>query len=233
MTNHSTVNVGEAERWVSVVAGTALAAYGLTRRSVGGLVLAAFGGATVWRGVSGHCDFYHLFGITTARGRDDDRNVSVPYGKGFRVETSVTINASPEDLYRFWRNFENLPRFMSHLQSVKVIDDKRSHWVAKGPAGSDAEWDAEIINEIPNELIGWRSVDGSRINNAGSVHFTRTVGDRGTQVKVILRYDPPGGKLGALISKLFGEDPAHQVEEDLRGLKMIIEAGERASVVSR
>jgi len=139
----------------------------------------------------------------------------------------VTINSTPEKLYTFWRNFENLPRFMNHLKSVKVIDDTRSHWVAKGPARAKAEWDAEIINEIPNELIGWRSVDGSRVDNAGSVHFKkRGTGRRGTEVKVVLRYDPPAGGIGAAIAKLFGEDPAHQVQEDLRRLKELIEIGE-------
>ncbi|HEY8132389.1 MAG TPA: SRPBCC family protein, partial [Thermoanaerobaculia bacterium] len=164
-------NIGNPERWFSVVAGTALAAYGLTRRSVPGILLAGVGGALAWRGATGHSLIYRSLGISTARDADGDRSVSVPYGRGIGVEQRVTVNASPDVLYRFWRNFENLPRFMSHLQSVKVLDDQRSHWVARGPIGSDAEWDAEVINEIPNELIGWRSVDGSRVDNAGSVHF--------------------------------------------------------------
>ena len=221
------INVSNPERWFSVVAGTALAAFGLTRRSIPGFALAALGGAILWRGASGHCQLYHGLGISTAE-PDGERQVSVPYGRGIRVEKSVTVDASPEDLYRFWRNFDNLSRFMSHLESVKVLDDKRSHWVAKGPAGSDAEWDAEIINEIPNELIGWRSVEGSKVRNAGSVHFTRSAGDRGTEVKVVLRYDPPAGLIGAAIAKLFGEDPAHQVQEDLRAFKQLIETGEIA-----
>src|SRR5207302_694318 len=158
-------------------------------------------------GATGRCPLYAALGVTTADHETDGRQVSVPYGRGIRVEKSVTVNASPEDLYRFWRNFENLPRFMSYLESVKVIDDKRSHWVAKGPAGADAEWDAEIINEIPNELIGWRSVDGATVRNAGSVHFTQSTGGRGTEVKVVLRYDPPAGVIGAAIAKLFGKDP--------------------------
>lgn len=223
----TTINVNDPERWFSVVAGAALAAYGLTRRSIAGLVLAGVGGSLVWRGATGHCLVYESLGLSSAHTEGD--NVSVPYGRGFRVEKSVTIDASPEELYRFWRNFENLPRFLSHLKSVKVIDDKRSHWVAKGPAGSDVEWDAEIINAIPNELIGWRSVDESQVNHAGSVHFTRTIANRGTEVKVILRYDPPGGLLGALIARLFGEDPARQIEEDLGALKQILEGGERAT----
>jgi uncharacterized membrane protein len=221
------LNVGHVERAFSVIAGTALAAYGVTRRSIAGAGAALLGAAVVWRGVSGHCQIYHALGMSTAD-ENDDRQVSVPYGRGVRVEKSVTVNASPEDLYRFWRNFENLPRFMSHLESVKVLDDKRSHWVVKGPLGTDAEWDAEIINEIPGELIGWRSVDGSNIRNAGSVHFEPATGNRGTEVKVVLRYDPPGGIIGAAFSKIFGADPAHQVQEDLRTFKQLIETGEIA-----
>ena len=224
-------NVGNPERWASVVAGTALAAFGLTRRSIGGIALAGIGGALVFRGATGRCPIYSALGISSATVVGTDSQVSVPYGKGIGVEKSVTINAAPEQLYAFWRDFENLPRFMSHLQSVAVTPDGRSHWATKGPAGTNAEWEAEIINDVPNELIAWRSVDGSRVNNAGSVHFKRAAGSRGTEVKVVLRYDPPGGILGAAVAKLFGEDPAHQVQEDLRTLKQIIETGEKATAV--
>ncbi len=220
-------NINDPERWVSVVVGSALAAYGLKMRSIGGLVLGAIGGTLVWRGATGHCFVYDGLGISSAP-EGNGSNVSVPYGKGVRVEKSVTINASPEQIYSFWRNFENLPRFMHNLESVTVHDGVRSHWVAKGPAGTKVDWEAEIINEIPNELIGWRSIDGSKVDNAGSVHFTR-VGDRGTEVKVVLRYDPPAGVLGAAVSKLLGEDPAMNVQEDLRRLKMLIETGEVAT----
>jgi uncharacterized membrane protein len=218
-TEETEINVADVERWLSVVAGSALAAYGLKRRSIPGLVLAGLGGALVWRGATGHSLLYEALGVSTAPDRGEQ--VSVPYGRGIRVEKSVTINSTPEKLYSFWRNFENLPRFMDHLQSVEVIDEKRSHWVAKGPAKIKAEWDAEIINEIPNELIGWRSVDGSRVDNAGSVHFTPA--SRGTKVRVLLRYDPPAGAIGAAVAKMFGEDPAKQVKEDLQRLKELIE----------
>jgi len=230
MTEHalsSEKNVGEPERWVSVVAGTALAAYGLKMRSIPGLVLGAVGGALIHRGASGHCLVYESMGVTTA---DDESasNVSVRYGKGVRVEKSVTINAPREQVYAFWRNFENLPRFMHNLESVTVHDSTHSHWVAKGPAGTTVDWEAEIINEIPHELIGWRSIDGSRIDNAGSVNF-KSAGDRGTEVKVVLRYDPPAGVFGAAVSRLLGEDPAVNVREDLRRLKMLLETGEIAT----
>jgi len=225
-------NVNDPERWVSVVFGSALAAYGLKKRSAGGLVLSALGGALVWRGASGHCFLYETLGLSSngehAAGNNRDQ-VSVPYGKGVRVEKAVTINAPPEQLYTFWRNFENLPRFMQNLESVECHDSRRSHWTAKGPAGLKVDWEAEIINEIPNELIGWRSIDGSKVDNAGSVHFEPAIGGRGTEVKVVLRYDPPGGVLGATISKILGEDPAMNVQEDLRRLKMLMETGEIAT----
>jgi uncharacterized membrane protein len=224
---HEQKNVGEPERWISVVAGSALAAYGLKMRSLGGLVLSAVGGALVWRGATGHCMVYEAMGITSADESAD--NVSVPYGRGVRVEKAVTINAPAEQLYKFWRNFENLPRFMNNLEKVECHDSQRSHWWAKGPAGTTVDWEAEIINEVPNELIGWRSIDGSKVDNAGSVHFTPAPG-RGTEVKVVLRYDPPAGVLGAAVSKILGEDPAANVQEDLRRLKMLIETGEIATI---
>ena len=221
-------NVNDPERWVSVVFGSALAAYGLKKRSVGGFILSAIGGALMWRGATGNCPIYESLGMSSRR-EDDGRQVSVPYGKGVRVEKSVTINAPADQLYTFWRNFENLPKFMHNLEAVEVCDGKRSHWVAKGPAGKSVDWDAEIINEIPNELIGWRSTEGSEVDNAGSVHFTPATGGRGTEVKVVLRYDPPAGKFGARVSKILGEDPAVNVQEDLRRLKMLIETGEIAT----
>jgi uncharacterized membrane protein len=221
-------NVNDPERWISVIAGSAVAAYGLKMRSIPGMVLAAVGGALVWRGATGHCMVYEALGITSAEEEND--NVSVPYGRGVRVEKSVTINASPEQIYAFWRNFENLPRFMHNLDRVEIKGGNRSHWWTKGPAGSTVDWEAEIINEVPNELIGWRSIEGSKVDNAGSVHFKPVLGGRGTELKVVLRYDPPAGVLGARISRILGEDPAANVQEDLRRLKMLIETGEIATV---
>ena len=225
MTEHafsrSEKNVNDPERWVSVVIGGALAAYGLKMRSIPGMVLGAIGGALIWRGATGHCIVYEGLGISSVS-EGNGSNVSVPYGKGVRVEESVTVDAPPEQVYAFWRDFENLPRFMHNLESVTVHDGTRSRWVAKGPAGTKVDWEAEIINEIPNELIGWRSVDGGKVDNAGSVHFQRAT-DGGTEVKVLLRYDPPAGTLGATVSKILGEDPAKNVREDLRRLKTLLE----------
>jgi uncharacterized membrane protein len=224
----SQVNVGGTERWGSALAGGALAIYGLTRRTWGGVVLALVGGTLIHRGSTGHCYMYDAVGVNTAEGTDNPL-VSVPAGKGIKVEKSVTVNKSPEELYRFWRNFENLPRFMNHLESVKDTGGDRSHWVAKAPAGKTVEWDAEIYNEKENELIAWRSLEGADVDNAGSVRFEPATGGRGTIVRVTLKYDPPGGPLGALVAKLFGEEPSQQIEEDLRRFKQVMETGETAT----
>jgi uncharacterized membrane protein len=138
----------------------------------------------------------------------------------------VTVNRSPEEVYRFWRDFQNLPRFMVHLESVEATGGARSHWKAKGPAGRTVEWDAEITQDRPNELIAWRSLPGADVENSGTVRFTRAPGGRGTEVRVELRYTPPGGGVGATIAKLFGENPEQQARDDLRRFKQVIETGE-------
>jgi uncharacterized membrane protein len=221
------VNVGSVERWASAIGGGALALYGITRGTKGGVALALLGGALIYRGSTGHCNLYDAMNMNTAEKSDEaNPNVSVRGGSGVKVEKSVTINRSPEELYRYWRNFENLPRIMSHLESVRVTGEGKSHWVAKGPAGTSVEWDAEVYNEKENELIAWRSLEGADVDNAGSVRFESAPEGRGTVVRVTLKYDPPAGKLGAAIAKLFGEEPAGQVQEDLRRFKSVMETGE-------
>jgi uncharacterized membrane protein len=141
------------------------------------------------------------------------------------VNKSIVVNASPEELYQFWHDFENLPRFMRHLESVKV-EGERSHWVAKGPAGLTVEWDAIVTEDRPAELIAWRSLEGSEVQNSGSVRFERAPGGRGTVVHVEIDYSPPGGAVGALVAKLFGEEPEGQLQTDLRRFKQVVETGE-------
>jgi uncharacterized membrane protein len=216
-------NVGEAERLLSVLGGGALTLFGLTRGSLGGLALAGVGCGFVCRGVAGHCMVYEFLGVNTAEPRGPA--TSVPAARGVKVRKSVTIDRSPEDLYRFWRDFENLPRVMSHLESVKDLGNRRSHWVARAPLGTTVEWDAEVITERLNELIGWRSLEGSTVSNAGSVHFTRAPAGGGTLVEVELKYNPPAGKTGAALARLLGEAPELQIEEDLRHFKQLMEAG--------
>jgi uncharacterized membrane protein len=145
---------------------------------------------------------------------------------GIRVERSVTVCRPVEEVYRYWRDLENLPRFLRHLESVRVLDDRRSHWRARGPAGTSIEWDAEIVDEQPNARIAWRSLDGATVQNTGAVRFTSAPGGRGTEIHVDFAYDPPAGAVGAAVAKLFGEEPGQQIADDLRRLKQILETGE-------
>lgn len=146
--------------------------------------------------------------------------------EGRRVTNVITINKSPEECYGFWRNFENLPQFMRHLVSVTDVGDGRSHWKAMAPAGATVEWDAQITEDRPNELISWRSLPGADVRNQGTVSFMRAAGNRGTEVRVDLEYRPPAGKLGALIAMLFREEPGQQIHDDLRAFKQVMEIGE-------
>ncbi|HJQ24303.1 MAG TPA: SRPBCC family protein [Blastocatellia bacterium] len=148
-----------------------------------------------------------------------------PHGAVMAVNT-ITINRPPEEVYRFWRDFRSLPRFMSHLESVQVTDEKRSHWVAKAPAGHTVEWDAEIVEDQPNRLIAWRSLEGADVDNSGTVRFDPAPGNRGTEVRVEVEYNPPAGALGAAVARLFGEAPEEQIKGDLRRLKQVLETGE-------
>ncbi len=221
------INVGEIERVVCAIAGGALAVYGFRSRTLKGLLLTVAGTALLHRGATGHCNTYDLLGITT-NGDNTHGETSEPVAKDIHIEKSITIGKSPSELYSFWRDFENLPKFMAHLESVRCVGLNRSHWIAKGPAGKLVEWDAEVYNEKPNELIAWRSLEGE-VTNAGSVRF-EDVGERGTVVRVVLNYNAPGGKLSAFVAKLLGGEPGQMIEDDLRRLKQILEAGEIASV---
>jgi uncharacterized membrane protein len=225
------VNVGPFERWLSVVAGGALAAYAFKRRSTPGGAAAVAGAALMLRGATGHCNVYQALGITHANGGGgttadvgSDTRAQLGGARGIHVEQSVTINRPIEEVYRFWRNFENLPQFMAHLESVSERSGGIWRWVARGPAGSTVSWDARIINEIVNKVIGWQSLTGSTISTAGSVHFDET--SHGTRVRVHLQYNPPAGQLGAAVAWVFGQEPNRQVREDLRGFKALMEAGE-------
>jgi uncharacterized membrane protein len=145
------------------------------------------------------------------------------------VQESITIDRPAEDIYRFWHDTENLPRIMNHIESVREIGPGRTHWVAKAPAGMHVEWDSEIVENRPNELIAWRSLEGSDVDHSGSVRFMRAPGGRGTVVTVETDYRPPGGTIGAKIAKLFGETPAKQIAVDLHRLKQLLETGEIAT----
>jgi uncharacterized membrane protein len=223
-------NVGQAERVTSVAAGSILAILGLSRGSLPGLLIAGVGGAMAYRGLSGHCPISQALGVNTAETDEEslDRAERRTHEKGIHVEQCFLINRSLEDLYKYWRDFTNLPRIMTHLQSVEVKDDKHSHWVAKAPAiaGGSVEWDAEITRDDPNSVIGWRSLPGSQVDTAGEIRFSKAMGDRGTEIHVFMDYIPPAGRVGHWIATLFGEAPARQMRDDLRNFKALMETGE-------
>ena len=144
-----------------------------------------------------------------------------------RVKKAITINRPVPEVYAFWRDFENLPRFMHHLEMVETTSASRSHWIAKAPGGSSVEWDAEVTDDQPNKLIAWRSIGSDDdVRNSGIVRFLPAPGGRGTELHVEINYDPPGGKAGALVAKLFGEEPGQQTGDDIRRLKQVLETGE-------
>src|SRR5215475_12828650 len=169
------INVSDGERIISVAGGGALSIYGMKRGGVRGLLMAIAGGALIYRGATGHSNLYKALSVSTAKRKG--LRASVKHGAGIKVEKSVNIDKPVEELFRFWSDFENLPRFLSHLESVRAISGhpgRLSHWVARLPAGMKVEWDAEIINESPNKLIAWRSLEGAAVPNAGSVRFEKS-----------------------------------------------------------
>jgi len=220
-------NVGRWERTLSVAAGAAALLGGLRRRGITGLLAGGVGIALLRRGISGHCNVYERLGIDTRR--ETREEAGVPEDQGIKVVETITINRPRDEVYGFWRDLRNLPRFMDHLSTVEIRTEEESRWVASGPGGRTLEWDARIINDQPGELIAWESLPGADLQSAGSVRFESAPGDRGTQLTLTLLYRPPLGRLGALGAKLLNRSPEHQLREDLRRLRQLLEAGEMAT----
>jgi uncharacterized membrane protein len=213
------VNVGDTERAISIAVGSGLAVYGVTRGNLRGLLLSAVGAGLIYRGATGHCSMYAALGFDTA---SDHPAVGVPAKRGFRIQRSIVINRTPEDVFNFWRKLDNLPRIMDHLIEVRENGPKFSHWIAQGPFDHQFEWDAEIINERENELIAWRSVVGSQVDTAGSIHFTALPEGGGTRVDLALKYDHPLDRLG--IGQLFLGNIESRIDDDLRHFKCLLES---------
>jgi uncharacterized membrane protein len=216
------INVGSSERIFSILGGAVLGLYGLARIRLSGVVLAALGGALIYRGVTGHCGAYESLGIDRAATLTGETRGN----RGVKVERDVLVNASADTLYQLWRDLEHLPRFMSHLERVERLDDRRSRWTLKTPPGVPAiQWEAEVINDRPGETIAWQSIGGT-VDHAGAVRFERQPDGRPTRVRVELQYEPPGGEVGHTLAALFGRDAGSQIDHDLREFKRAVEAGE-------
>lgn len=200
-TNHNSIS-GKIPKLAMLAGGSALAAYGIARRSKTGIGLAAVGSLMAVEGTR----------MGAAR----------PYN----ARSSFAINCAPGDAYRYWRKLENLPSFMAHLSSVRMIDDRRSEWTVMGPLGAKVRWTAEIVDEQPDELIAWRSAPGALFDFSGWVEFRPGTGQRGTVVTASMSYSMPGGALGKTIASIFGKHPEFLLREDLRKFKALMEAGE-------
>ncbi len=217
VTQSGLLNVGPLERWISVAVGALLIVAGARRRS---LALLFGGGALFYRGAAGFCPVYNAL-------------ESGARGAGIEIEKAITVYRPVEEIYRLWRNVENLPRFMSHLESVMAVSERQSRWIARIPGPVRLEWDAVIVEERENEIISWRSLPDSDIEHAGSVIFRAVPARNATEVRVALSYRPPGGIAGVTVAKLLASVTGHRLQEDLRSFKAIVEAGEKPTIAGQ
>jgi uncharacterized membrane protein len=224
------INVPENERTMSLIGGGLLTVFGvvvtLAKRNPVGALLALLGGSLIYQGATGYSPLYKMLGANRAV-RTNQRRVSVPHEQGEHISAVVVINRPVEELYAIWKNFQNLPQIMSYLDKVEIKDDKHSRWTVKSPVGTNVSWDAEVINDVPNEVIGWRSLASAQVANAGSVRFRPAPYRQGsTEIRVTLEYVAPGQKLGVAVAKWLGQHPEQQLQDDLERFKMYIENNE-------
>lgn len=217
------VNVGEDERVPSMVGGGLLALYGLSRRSPGGILLAGLGGYLLYRGIAGHDPVFQRIGI--------DRSEADSQPAPVVITETLTINKPSEDLYAFWRDFEHLPQFMKHIESVRHLDEKTSMWEVRIPKSTRSiQWRAEVTEEKPGEYIQWRSLDRSDIYNAGEVRFRQLSHGRGTELQVRIEYRPPAARAGVAVAGILNPVFSLLVKEDIRRFKNLMETGEIPTV---
>lgn len=215
--NSNTINVGQNERIISAALGAFLLSSGINnlfRRPLKGLVRTAVGGFLLYRGTSGHCPVYGSLGKTK----------DVHHTPAINIRTSLIVNKPKDEVYAFWRNLENLPLFMKHISNVTEIDNKHSHWEAVIPGNiGKIKWNAEIVKEEPGYLIGWQSIPNSTINNAGKVVFNDALGGKGTELEVVITYNPPAGEIGSGVAKALNPVFEKVIRQDVMNFKDYIE----------
>jgi uncharacterized membrane protein len=228
---HAQPNVGDIERMISTLIGGGVLLRSALRPSWRSALAALLGAALLHRGLTGYCPGYARLGLDTSdphAGKSGDTSLlgrrKVRTNRAVKISQAITVGRPLGDVYHFWRNLENLPKVMSHVRSVEVVNNQLSHWVIETlPGAPSVEWDAEIINEVEDDRIGWRTLRGSDIDHAGSVEF-EPVEDGGTRVTVTLQYDPPAGPIGAAVASLLGQDPAKKISSDLQHFKELMES---------
>jgi uncharacterized membrane protein len=228
-------NVGNAERIVSAAAGGALLAHGIKTGGIPGAIESIAGGVMLFRGATGHCHMYDAAGVNTVR-KEPVGSQRSPYNRRalsgrVHVTETIDIDRPANVVYEFWKNFKNFPQFMNHVEAVAMNPDGTWHWKAKAPLGTSVEWDARITSDVPNERIGWQSVENSDVPNSGVVEFRGTPDDS-TKLTVTMIYEAPAGKLGEWAAWALGEEPSLQVADDLRRFKELIESGQPAAASS-
>jgi uncharacterized membrane protein len=211
-------NVGRRERGASTLAGGFMLIDGLRRRGVSGLLESAVGTSLLYRGSTGFCWLYNMLNIDTAQEREGREG-----RPSIRVQRTITIDRDPQTVYSVWRRFENLPRFLHHVESISPLDGKRFRWVVRGPLGRRVEWNAEIVEDVPGHHLAWRSEEGAPLRHSGSIGFLPLEGGRATEVKVSLQYEPIRGAFRDVVKKLLGDDPRRQIREDLERFKRVVE----------
>ncbi len=207
------INVGNRERIASVALGFFFLTRGIKKIS---LFKSALGGYLIYRGASGHCPVYSQVQRTKYTSKAESVN----------IQTTFIVNKPKDEVFDFWRNLENLPRFMKHLKSVKELDDKKSHWEVNIPGNiTSVGWDAEIVKEEEDTLIAWKSLPGATIDNAGKVSFRDALGHEGTELTVVITYKPPAGYVGSALAWLFQPLFKSSIEKDILSFKQYIEIG--------
>ncbi|HEV2733502.1 MAG TPA: SRPBCC family protein [Longimicrobiaceae bacterium] len=223
-------NVGGPERLASLAGGGLLALAGLKRGGLGGVLTALAGAALLERGATGHCRVYGGLGLSSAKDDTGHRLAgpgSVPtFDSTVTVSNSLTVNRPAGELYRFWREARNLPRFMSRVELVREESPTRARWTMSAPMGRTWEWDAEIVEEEEGRRIAWRSLEGGDLPNRGSVTFAPDTRGEETVVTYRVEFDPPLGALGAAVASVFHEVPEQMARADLRRFKALMETGE-------
>jgi uncharacterized membrane protein len=206
-TSDTQVSKEALQHWGALVGGGALAVLGLTRRSSIGWAMAAAGGALAYSG------------LRSANGTPQSQRRP-------ELDSNILVNASPEDAFRFWRDLENAPRYMNHIESVNMLDDRRSQWTAVGPMGAKLHWTAEITDEREGEYIAWRSLPGSDLSVSGRVEFKQAPGERGTEVRSTMQYAVANRALRSAASGFVGRQAKFFMRQDLRRFKALLETGE-------